>query len=51
MFAIAAAVVFILMAFGVNPSGFGMLWLALALLSLHLGWTIALPTFIQRRNP
>lgn len=37
MFAIAAAIVFLLMAFGVNPAGFGMLWLALALLCLHLG--------------
>lgn len=46
MFAIAAAVVFLLMAFGVNPAGFGMLWLALALLCLHLGIsgpTITLP--------
>ena len=37
MFAIAAAIVFFLMAIGVNPPSFGMLWLALALLCLHLG--------------
>lgn len=46
MFAIAAAVVFLLMAFGVNPAGFSMLWLALALLCVHLGinaMTIAWP--------
>jgi hypothetical protein len=53
MFAIAAAVVFLLMAFGVNPAGFGMLWLALALLALHLGTGYVLPwnPFVRRNPP
>jgi hypothetical protein len=51
MFAVAAAVVFFLMAIGVKLGSLGMLYLALMFLCLHLAWTIALPAVWPRRNP
>ncbi len=50
MFAVIAAIIFILMAFGVNFADLGMLWLALAFLCLHLafGTTVRIPWVVKR---
>ena len=50
MFAIAAAVVFFLMAVGFKLGSLNLLYLALAFLALHLGWTLAIP-WVARRTP
>jgi len=51
MFAVAAAIVFFLMAIGVKLGSLNLLYLALTFLCLHLAWTIALPVINLRRNP
>lgn len=51
MFAIAAAVVFFLMAVNVNLGSIQLLWLALAFLCLHLAFGSVVHIPWVRRNP
>jgi len=50
MFAIIAAIVFFWIAFGFPAGSINLLYLALAFLALHWGWTLGIP-FMVRRNP
>ena len=48
MWAVAAAVMFFLYAFGVHPDSVSLVWLGVGFLALHMAWNIALPTGVTR---
>lgn len=53
MFALIAAIILFLAAFGVGIGGINLVWLALAFWALHFAWSVALPfpAAPWRRNP
>lgn len=51
MFALIAAIIWFLAAFGVHVGSVSLLLLGLAFLALHFAWAVALPTPWNRQQP